>query len=377
MTRYIVTLTLDERAYLSSIASKGKHSSQTVLNALILLGCDEGDYQPYRCTNESLSRVLNISMRKIDRVKKRFVFDGLDDALTKRKPDRIYSKKIDGDLEAKLIALSCNEPPEGHVRWTLRLLADKAVELEYIDAISHKSVRQVLKKNELKPWRNESWIIPPGQNSTFIAHMEQVLDVYKRPWDPRHPIICMDESPKQLIGETREPIPCSPGKTAKYDFEYRRCGTCNIFLACEPLAGKRMVKITERRTKQDWARFLQEIAEEYSDADKITLVMDNLNTHAPGSFYETYPPEEAKELWDRFEFVYTPKHGSWLNIAEIELRVLYGQCLNRRIKDINRLRTEVKAWEEYRNNKIARVMWRFTKDDARIKLVRLYPTFEE
>lgn len=207
--------------------------------------------------------------------------------------------------------------------------------------------------------------------------MEQVLDVYKRPWDPRHPIICMDESPKQLIGETRKPIPCSPGKTAKYDFEYRRCGTCNIFLACEPLAGKRMVKITERRTKQDWARFLQEITEEYRDADKITLVMDNLNAHVPGSFYETYPPEEAKALWDRFEFVYTPKHGSWLNIAEIELRVLYGQCLNRRIEDINRVRTEVKTWEEYRNNKIARVKWRFTKDDARIKLVRLYPTFEE
>lgn len=141
-----MTLTLDERAYLSSITSKGKHSSQTVLNALILLGCDEGDYQPHRCTNEVLSRVLNISMRKIDRVKKRFVFGGLDDALTKRKPDRIYSKKIDGDLEAKLIALSCNEPPEGHARWTLRLLADKAVELEYIDAISHESVRQVLKK---------------------------------------------------------------------------------------------------------------------------------------------------------------------------------------------------------------------------------------
>lgn len=136
--------------------------------------------------------------------------------------------------------------------------------------------------------------------------MEQVLDVYKRPLDPRHPVICMDESPKQLIGETRMPIPCLPGQPAKYDYEYRRCGTCNIFLACEPLAGKRIVEITERRTRQDWAQFLEIIAGRYPDAEKITLVMDNLNTHTPGSFYETFPPEVAKALWDRFEFIPTP-----------------------------------------------------------------------
>lgn len=204
--------------------------------------------------------------------------------------------------------------------------------------------------------------------------MEQVLDVYKRPWDPRYPVICMDESPKQLIAETRKPIPCSPGKTAKYDYEYRRCGTCNIFIACEPLAGKRMVKITERRRRQDWAQFLQNIAEKYPAAEKITLVMDNLNTHTAGSLYETYPPEVAKTLWQRFEFVYTPKHGSWLNMAEIELSVLAGQCLNRRIEHIDAVRREVKAWEKSRNNKITRVNWQFTTDDARIKLSRLYPT---
>jgi len=206
--------------------------------------------------------------------------------------------------------------------------------------------------------------------------MEQVLDVYKRPWDPRYPVICMDESPKQLIAETRKPIPCSPGKPAKYDYEYRRCGTCNIFIACEPLAGKRMVKITERRRRQDWAQFLQNIAEKYTTAEKITLVMDNLNTHTAGSLYETYPPEVAKTLWQRFEFVYTPKHGSWLNMAEIELSVLAGQCLNRRIEHIDAVRREVKAWEKSRNNKITRVNWQFTTDDARIKLSRLYPTIQ-
>jgi hypothetical protein len=206
--------------------------------------------------------------------------------------------------------------------------------------------------------------------------MERVLDVYKRPLDSRYPIVCMDESPKQLIGETRIPIPASPGQPIKYDYEYRRCGMSNIFLACEPLAGTRMVKVTERKTKQDWAYFVEEIANQYETAEKITLVMDNLNTHEPGSFYEVFPPDKAKAIWDRFEFVYTPKHGSWLNMAEIELNVLTGQCLKRRIDDIEFVRTEVMAWQNFRNNKDAKVNWQFTTEDARIKLARLYPTLE-
>jgi hypothetical protein len=206
--------------------------------------------------------------------------------------------------------------------------------------------------------------------------MENVLDVYKRPLDPRYPVVCMDESPKQLIAETRIPIPASPGHPIKHDYEYRRCGMCNIFLACEPLTGKRMVRVTERKTKQDWAYFLEEIADQYETAEKITLVMDNLNTHDPGSFYETFPPDKAKAIWDRFEFVYTPKHGSWLNMAEIELNVLTGQCLNRRIDNIAVVRKEVLAWQNFRNNKNAKVNWQFTTEDARIKLARLYPTFE-
>lgn len=206
--------------------------------------------------------------------------------------------------------------------------------------------------------------------------MEKVLDVYKRPHDPLHPVVCMDESPKQLIGETKVPIPASKGQPEKYDYEYIRLGVCNIFIACEPLSGKRMVTITERKTKRDWAAFLEEIAEQYKEAEKITLVMDNLNTHGPGSLYESFMPKKAKELWDRFEFVYTPKHGSWLNMAEIELNVLIGQCLNRRIDNIEEIRKEAKAWQEHRNNKNAKVNWHFTTDNARIKLLRLYPTLE-
>jgi len=206
--------------------------------------------------------------------------------------------------------------------------------------------------------------------------MEMVLSVYKRPFDSKFPVECMDESPKQLIGETKTPISATKGQPAKYDYEYKRCGVCNIFMACEPQSGKRMVKIAERKTKKDWFYFVEEIAEQYENAEIITLVMDNLNTHTPGSFYETFEPNKAKALWDRFEFVYTPKHGNWLNMAEIELNVLTGQCLNRKIDNIEDVKKETKAWQELRNNKNSRVNWQFTAENARIKLSRLYPTLE-
>ncbi len=230
----------------------------------------------------------------------------------------------------------------------------------------------------MKPWKVKGWVIPPLQNSEFVANMEQVLDVYKRPYDGHFPVVCMDESPKQLIGETRTAIPMQPGREAREDFECQRCGVANIFLASEPLKGKRYVEVTERKTKTDWARFIRQIADEwYKDARKITLVMDNLGTHKPGALYEAFEPKEAKRIRDRFEFVYTPKHGSWLNMAEIELNVLMGQCLNRRIDNIQTMQKEVTAWQTHRNNKEAIVNWQFTNEDARIKLKRLYPTILE
>ena len=227
----------------------------------------------------------------------------------------------------------------------------------------------------MKPWKVVSWVIPPAQNSQFVAQMEQVLDVYKRPYDKHFPIVCMDESPKQMIKETRIPIPMKPGSDTKVDFEYERCGVANIFIASEPLKGKRYVEVTERKTKIDWAIFIKKIADEwYRNAEKIILIMDNLSTHKPSALYETFKPKEAKRIWDRFEFVYTPRHGSWLNMAEIELNVLMGQCLNRRIESMKIMKEEVKAWESYRNNKKAIINWQFTTQDARIKLKRLYPT---
>jgi hypothetical protein len=206
--------------------------------------------------------------------------------------------------------------------------------------------------------------------------MEQVLDVYKRPYDPKVPVICMDETPRQLIKETRTPIPSTRGRLERHDYEYERCGVYTVFMASEPLAGRRFVKATGRKTKLDWAEFMKDIAEHYKKARKITLVMDNLSTHKPGSLYETFPPDEAKRLWDRFEFVYTPIHGSWLNMAEIELNVMIRQCLNRRIDSLDNVTTAIAAWQRHRDNLKARVRWQFTTRDARVKLRRLYSTLE-
>ena len=204
--------------------------------------------------------------------------------------------------------------------------------------------------------------------------MENVLDVYKRPYSEQYPVVCMDESSKQPIKETRVPVPISAGQPAKVDYEYARCGICNIFIASEPLRGKRHVEVTQRKTKREWATFVKTIADVlYPDAERITI-MDNYNTHTAGSLYETFPPEEARKLCERFEFVHTPKHGSWLNMAEIELNVLMGQCLRRRIDTIDENHREVSAWQKSRNNKNSKINWHFTTKNARIKLKRLYPS---
>jgi hypothetical protein len=208
--------------------------------------------------------------------------------------------------------------------------------------------------------------------------MEDVLDVYIRPYNPYYPQVCMDETNRQLIKETRIPLPMEPGQEQRYDYEYERNGVCNLFMFYAPLEeGWRHVKVTDRRTKQDWAYAMRELSDvHFPDAIKIVVVMDNLNTHTPGSFYEAFEPAEAKRLVDRFEFHYTPKHGSWLNMAEIELSALTQQCLDRRIPDQETLAREVAAWETERNTKKAKIDWRFTTDDARIKLKRLYPSIE-
>lgn len=206
--------------------------------------------------------------------------------------------------------------------------------------------------------------------------MEQVLDVYKEPYDENFPVVCMDESPKQLIEVRNGTVAMKPGKEKRRDCDYIRHGMVNIFMAVEPLRGKRYVEVHETKTKRDWALFVEQIAAQYPKATKIRLVLDNLRTHSPAALYEAFPPQKAKALWDRLEFIYTPVHGSWLNIAEIELHVLNGQCLNRPLDSIEKVKTERAAWQQDRNNKNSKINWQSTTVDARIKPIRLYPTFD-
>ena len=220
-------------------------------------------------------------------------------------------------------------------------------------------------------------MIPPKANAEFVYHMEDVLDVYTEPVDPKRPLVCMDEMPKQLIGETRSPLPAEPGLSERFDYEYVRNGVANIFCVCEPLQGTRELSVTDQRTRKDWARLIKDLVDaRHPDADKIVLVMDQLNTHSPASLYEAFPPAEAKRLADKLEVHYTPKHGSWLNVAEVELSVLSRQCLDRRIADVATLRQEVEAHKRRRDALGTKVNWRFTTVDARIKLKRLYPSIE-
>lgn len=219
--------------------------------------------------------------------------------------------------------------------------------------------------------------MPEAPSGEYVAAMEDVLEVYHRPYDPQRPMVCLDESNKQLIAEVREPLPPKPGAVAKQDCEYERRGTANIFMAVEPLAGKRTVHVTDRRTRIDWARFIQYLLTTvYPEAAVLVLVMDNLNTHTIGSLYEAFAPATARALATRLEIHYTPKHGSWLNMAETELSILCGQCLDRRIADKEFMASEVSAWEQKRNACQSKINWQFSTADARIKLKRLYPSIQ-
>jgi hypothetical protein len=221
------------------------------------------------------------------------------------------------------------------------------------------------------------WVIPPAQSGTFVAHMEDILELYQTPYDPQVPMVCMDEQPVQLIKETRKPLPAEPGRSERYDYEYERNGTATIFMFTEPLRGVRIVSVREHKTAIDWATEVQHLLDtQYPEADRIRLVCDNLITHGSGSLYEAFPPEQARALAARLEIHHTPKHGSWLNIAEIELSALTLQCLDRRLPDIETLREETKQWEERRNASQKGVDWQFSTQDARIKLNRLYPQIQ-
>ena len=253
-------------------------------------------------------------------------------------------------------------------------VANKLVELHIVESVSDDTVRRVLKKSDLKPWQKKSWCLPKGVDGEFVYRMEDVLELYAEPLDPERPVVCFDECGKELHGHIADPLPMAPGSPVKEDYEYTRHGTANLFVVVEPLAGTRHVSVTQRRTIPDFAHQMKHLCDVlYPDAVVIRVVLDNLNTHTYGSLFATYAPDEASRLRKKLEFHFTPKHASWLNMAEWELSVLAGQCLNRRIDSREKLVSEVAAWQAVRNAVGAKIVWTFRVADARTKLDHLYP----
>jgi transposase len=373
-----IELTQEQRKLLSEIISTGKAAARTIQHAQVLLKIDSGKDGP-SWSDRQVKDAYGVSSSTIWRMRRRFLEHGLKNALNRRpQPERPEKRKVTGEQEAQLIALACTEPPTGYSQWSIRLLRKRVVDLHIVEEVGREVIRLVLKRNELKPWLTKRFCIPPEANEEFIYHMEDILDVYQRPYDPRFPQICMDEGSKQLLGEIQEPIPMSKDKPKREDYEYEREGVFDIFGACEPLTGKYFFNVTASRTKEDWANFMRELIDvTYKDAEKIILVMDNLNTHGPGSFYKVFPPEEARRLSRKVEIHYTPKHGSWLNMAEIMLAILARQCFSERIESMEKAKEKIMAWQEERNQAHVTINWRFTTEDARIKLKRLYPLIEE
>ena len=364
--RYRVELGQAERAELAALLSGGKHSARKLKRAQILLAADTG------VSDEDIAASVGVGGSTVYRTKRRFVLGNLDAALSEE-PRPGASRKLSGKEEALLVATACSSPPAGRARWTLVLLADELVRLTEHKSLSGETVRRRLAENDLKPWRKDMWCIPQVDGE-YVARMEDVLDLYAEAPDPRRPVVCFDESPVQLIGEVRQPIPAEPGQLERYDCEYRRNGTVNLFVVLDVHRPWRKVKVTERRAAEDYAQCMRELVDvHYPDAEYIRVVQDNLSTHAGGALYQAFPPAEARRILRRLEFHYTPKHASWLNMVEIEIGVLRGQCLDRRIDDPKWLRREIAAWQRQRNAAGARIKWMFTTDKARAKMGRAYP----
>lgn len=374
MSHYSITLRQEQREELEQLVKTGKASARSILHAQVMLKADASSHGP-KWSDRQIEAACGVSYRTILRIRQRFAASGMKAALHRQKqPLRPAQRKLDGEQEAQVIAMLCQEKPEGREQWTMRLLAKRIVELEIVERISHETVRQTLKKNELKPWQKRIWCIAPKENARFVAAMEDVLTVYKRPYHPRYPQVCLDEGSKQLVSSKQATLPMQPGKPRREDYEYEREGFCNVFVACEPLVGKRVLAVRPRRTARDWAELVRELIEvHYPHAEKIVLVMDNLNTHATASLYETFPKEKAWELSQKLEIHYTPVHGRWLNMAEIELSVLARQVLQERMASVPEVQEAVAQWQDKRNQMQATIQWHFTTQDARIKLQHLYP----
>ena len=364
--RYRVELSQSERDQLKALLSGGKHPARKLKRAQILLAADAG------ASDAEIAARVVAGCSTVYRTKRRFVEGNLELALAEE-PRPGAARKLTGKEEALLVATACSDPPAGRARWTLELLSDALVKLTEHQSLSRETVRRRLAENALKPWRRDMWCVPKV-DAAYVAAMEDVLDLYAEAADPKRPVISFDESPTQLIGEAREPIPAEPGQLERFDFEYKRNGTQNLFVFLDVHRPWRKVKVTERRAAADFAACMRDLSDlHFPEADKVRVVMDNLSTHSPASLYNAMPAAEARRILRRLEFHYTPKHASWLNMVEIEIGVLRGQCLERRIPSREMLISEIAAWERQRNDSGARITWMFTTEQARHKLRRAYP----
>jgi transposase len=364
--RYRVTLTAAERGQLQDLVRGGKGAVRRIKRAQILLAADA------KSTDEAIAINVGAGTSTVYRTKQRFVEEGLEQALSES-PRPGAPRKLDASDESLLIAVACSKPPGGRAKWTMRLLADEVVRLTAHDSLSDETVRRRLGELPLKPWQEKMWCVPEI-NGEYVARMEDVLQLYAEAPDPRRPVVCFDETPRQLIGEERVPIPAEPGKPRRVDYEYVRNGTANVFMFIDVNRPWRRAKVTDQRTCIDFAECMRDLVDiHYPEAERIRVVLDNLSAHSAGALYQAFAPEEARRILNRLEFHFTPKHASWLNMVEIEIGVMVGQCLDRRIPTKDTLVAEIASWERRRNAEGAKINWLFTVDRARQKLGRAYP----
>jgi len=356
----VLKLKEEDKQKIKEIIRKGKNDARVIYRAHVLNLRSKG------YTFIEVANILEITSKTAFNVEQNYEEGGLEKALYDD-PRPGQPIVVDDRVKSHIVATVCSDPPEGFDRWTLSLLQEEITKNGILDSISLESIRIVLQEDDLKPWKQASWCIPK-LDAEFIERMEDVLNVYERPFDKNKPVICIDEKSIQLLDDVRPPSGIEPGKSKRVDFEYQRNGTCNIFCAVEPLVGKYINDVTERRTAEDFAKFCSSLESQYYQAEKIVLIMDNLNTHKLKSLTDLYGEEEGERIWDRFEVHYTPKHGSWLNQAEIAINMYARQCLGKsRIPDIESLKKKTKAWNNYVNEKKVTINWRFSTKDARTK----------
>lgn len=368
---YRVELTCDECLHLEKLISKGKYNSRVIKRANILRLANNQAYN-----HEAIAELTGCGTATVFRVKKQFVEEGLEAALNEgKRPGR--SKVLSAKEEATLVSIACTEPPKGRSRWTLTLLSENLIALTDLETVSLETIRNRLKSNELKPWKRKMWCIGE-MNADYIAQMEDILTLYAEPANALYPVVNFDEAGKQLVEHIKAPKNISPGQCNKVDYEYKRSGVANIFMLVDRHRGWRKAKATSHKRAVDFAHCMKELVDEdFTEASKIRVVMDNFGTHKPSALYKAYPPEEARRILNKLEFHYTPKHASWLNMAEIEIGVMSKQCLDRRIPDMDTLKFELSAWESKRNEAKETINWMFDVDAARSKLNKAYGKVRE